>query len=117
MSLSVALSSATSGLMAAQAGLRTVSDNIANVNTPGYVRKILDQSHLALAGAGAGVTVNGVKRVTDQYLQFASLTASGEASRWNAMPCGETAPGSTMLCARRSGSIISRLSGTLPAPK
>ncbi len=85
MSLSVALSSATSGLMAAQAGLRTVSDNIANVNTPGYVRKILDQSHLALAGAGAGVTVNGVKRVTDQYLQFASLTASGEASRWNAM--------------------------------
>jgi len=83
MSLSVAMSAASTGLQAAQAGLRTVSDNIANVNTPGYVRKTLDQQPLAVNGMGAGVTVNGVKRVTDQYLQLASLTASSEASRWN----------------------------------
>ncbi len=85
MSLSITLTSAASGLAAAQAGLRTVSDNIANVNTPGYVRKVLEQRHLVVAGAGAGVTVEGVKRVTDQYLQMASLTASSEAARWGAV--------------------------------
>ena len=43
MSLTVSLRTAASGLQAAQAGLRTTSDNIANVNTPGYVRKTIDQ--------------------------------------------------------------------------
>jgi flagellar hook-associated protein 1 FlgK len=84
MSLSAALSTATSGLMAAQTGLRTVSDNIANVNTPGYVRKTVDQQPLVVNGMGMGVQVSGVKRVTDQYLQLASLTASSDASRWDA---------------------------------
>jgi flagellar hook-associated protein 1 FlgK len=83
MSLSVALKTATSGLLAAQAGLRTVSDNIANVNTPGYVRKTVDQQPLVVDGKGMGVEVTGVKRITDQYLQLASLTASSDASRWD----------------------------------
>ena len=38
MSLSTILSTASSGMLAAQAGIRTVSDNIANANTPGSVR-------------------------------------------------------------------------------
>src|SRR5687767_12646205 len=83
MSLTVALKTATSGLMAAQTGLRAVSDNIANVNTAGYVRKIVDQQPLVVNGMGMGVEVSGVKRVTDQYLQLASLTAGSEASRWS----------------------------------
>ena len=83
MTLGVTLNAASTGLQAAQAGLRTVSDNIANVNTPGYVRKTVDQQPLAVNGMGAGVTINGVKRVTDQYLQLASLTASSDASRWS----------------------------------
>jgi flagellar hook-associated protein 1 FlgK len=82
MSLSIALNTAASGLLAAQTGLRTVSDNIANVNTPGYVRKTLNQSQLAVNGVGMGVSIDGVKRVTDQYLQLASLTASSDASRY-----------------------------------
>ncbi|HEY3696966.1 flagellar hook-associated protein FlgK [Phenylobacterium sp.] len=83
MSLSIAMNTAASGLLAAQTGLRTVSDNIANVNTPGYVRKTLDQSQLAVSGVGMGVKIDGVKRVTDQYLQLASLTAASDSSRWN----------------------------------
>ncbi|MDP3659050.1 flagellar hook-associated protein FlgK [Phenylobacterium sp.] len=82
MSLSVALKTANSGLLAAQVGLRTVSDNIANVNTPGYVRKTVNQQPLAVAGQGMGVKIEGVKRITDQYLQLASLTAGSDASRW-----------------------------------
>jgi len=85
MSLTTVLNTATSGMLAAQTALRTVSDNIANVNTPGYVRKTLDQSQLSVNGVGMGVRIDGVKRVTDQYLQLASLTASSDSARWGAI--------------------------------
>ena len=83
MSLNAIMNTATSGMMAAQTGLRVTSDNIANVNTPGYVRKHVIQSPLVVAGQGMGVSIEGVERVTDQYLQLASLTASSDASRWS----------------------------------
>ena len=85
MSLTIAMKTATSGLVAAQAAMRTVADNIANVNTPGYVRKTIDQQQLVVDGSGMGVEVSGVKRVTDQYLQLASLSASSDSSRWGAV--------------------------------
>ena len=85
MSLNIALKSATSGLFAAQAALRTASDNIANVNTPGYVRKVTNQQQLVANGMGQGVRVSGVQRVTDQYLQLAGMSANSEASRWGVM--------------------------------
>ena len=40
MSLSGILGNALSGLQASQAGLRASSNNVANVNTPGYARTI-----------------------------------------------------------------------------
>src|SRR5215218_9224046 len=81
MSLTTILSTATSGLMAAQQGLRTVSDNISNINTPGYVRKVVDQTSLVTLGAGSGVDVIGIRRVIDRYLQVASLNAAATAGR------------------------------------
>ena len=83
MSLTVAMRTAVSGLQAAQSGLRATSDNIANVNTPGYVRKLIDQKPLVAGGVGMGVEVSGVKRVTDQYLQGATISASADAGRWD----------------------------------
>jgi flagellar hook-associated protein 1 FlgK len=85
MSLGVTLQTAASGLQAAQASLRAVSDNIANVNTPGYVRKAVNQSQQVVDGVGLGVRIDGVKRITDQYLQTASLTAASDAKRWSAV--------------------------------
>ena len=43
MSLSDALSIAMSGLRVNQAAMSLVSSNVANAETPGYVRKTLDQ--------------------------------------------------------------------------
>jgi flagellar hook-associated protein 1 FlgK len=85
MTLGVALKTATSGLQAAQASLRAVSDNIANVNTPGYVRKAVKQEQQIVDGAGAGVKITGVNRITDQFLQVASLSASSDTKRWSAV--------------------------------
>lgn len=83
MSLTVTLKTASSGLMAAQTGLRAISDNISNVNTPGYVRKTVDQRPVVVNGTGMGVEVTAIKRVTDQYLQLASLTAGSDAAHWD----------------------------------
>ncbi len=85
MTLGVALQTATTGLQAAQASLRAVSDNIANVNTPGYVRKAVNQEQQVVDGAGAGVKINGIRRITDQYLQVASLNAQSDTKRWSAV--------------------------------
>ena len=75
MSINSILASATSGLTAAQTGLRTVSDNIANVGTPGYVRKVVDQSSFV----GGGVGTATVRLAADRFLQAASLSASARA--------------------------------------
>jgi flagellar hook-associated protein 1 FlgK len=83
MSLNAIIANANSGLQAAQSGLRVTSDNIANVNTAGYVRKTLQQTSRVSNGVGAGVDIAGVTRAANSYLQLASLnaaTASGRAS-------------------------------------
>ena len=79
MSLSAIMSTATSGMMAAQTGLRVTSDNIANVNTAGYVRKTISQSNLISNGMGVGVSIDAIKRATDRFLQSASLNASSDS--------------------------------------
>jgi flagellar hook-associated protein 1 FlgK len=82
MTLSSILNAAGSGISTSQTGLRVVSDNIANVNTPGYVRKIVDQVPLISNARGQGVGVLQVRRVTDVYLENAlqnAMAVSGEA--------------------------------------
>lgn len=81
MSLSAIMNTATSGLTTAQTQLRVVSDNVSNVNTPGYVRKIADQVTLTSQGMGAGVEVARIRLATDRFLQAASLNAGAEAAR------------------------------------
>lgn len=81
MSLNSIMNIATSGLQTAQAQLRVTSDNIANVNTAGYVRKITDQTAAVTTGFGAGVEVSRVRLATDRFLQAASLSASADAAR------------------------------------
>src|SRR5262245_55159809 len=69
MSLAQAITTAMSGLRATQAGLSIVSGNVANAETPGYVRK--QQVLVATAGGGLGssVRVEGINRELDQYIQ------------------------------------------------
>ncbi|WGM30459.1 flagellar hook-associated protein FlgK [Brevundimonas sp. NIBR11] len=81
MSLNTILNIANSGLQAAQTQLRVVSDNVSNVNTPGYVRKVAEQVSLTTQGVGTGVEVARVRLATDRFLQAASLSAGAEASR------------------------------------
>jgi flagellar hook-associated protein 1 len=82
-SLSNILNIATSGLQAAQAGLSAVSNNVANVNTPGYVREVVNQTTFESGGAGVGVDLTGFSRTIDRYLESMNFTAqagNGSAS-------------------------------------
>lgn len=67
------LSIATSGLTAARTGLDATGHNIANINTPGYVRRRVDLGELAPSDtmqAGRGVEVLGVRALRDQYIDL-----------------------------------------------
>src|SRR3981189_1665592 len=69
MSLSQALYTAMSGLRATQASLALVSSNVANAETPGYVRKTVNQITGVTGDFGSSVRINGVNRELDAYLQ------------------------------------------------
>jgi flagellar hook-associated protein 1 FlgK len=79
MALSGMMSAALSGLQTAQTALTTVSNNITNVNTPGYVQEVVQQSPAVAGGAIDGVTVDDVQRVTSQYLESANYQAASSA--------------------------------------
>jgi len=77
MSISSVLLSGLSGLRASQTGIGVVSQNIANANTPGYVRTEVTYSPLTHLGAGAGVQVSAIQRAADRFLATASYIAEG----------------------------------------
>lgn len=81
MSLNSIMNIATSGLRTAQSQLRVTADNIANVDTPGYVRKVADQSAAVTNGYGSGVDIARVRLATDRFLQAAGLNAGADAAR------------------------------------
>ena len=85
MSLNTILNIATSGMMAAQTGLRVTSDNVANINTAGYVRKTIAQSNLVSNGMGVGVNIDAIKRATDKFMAAASLNGASAAGRAGAV--------------------------------
>jgi len=73
--LTTALSIATQSLMVQQEALQVATNNIANANTPGYSREVLDlqenppvqQSSLWF---GTGVSANKVESIRDQMLEL-----------------------------------------------
>lgn len=71
--------SGLSGLRASQTALGVTSQNIANANTPGYVRTEVNFSPLHQFGGAGGVDVSSVRRAADRFLATASFVA--EAGR------------------------------------
>ncbi len=80
MGLSQALAIAMSGLRATQASISLVGSNVANAETPGYVRKTVIQVAGTNGDYGSSVLLNGVDRQLDQYLQTQLRTETSGAS-------------------------------------
>jgi flagellar hook-associated protein 1 FlgK len=66
--ITMALRTAQSGLLVNQAALDATANNIANVNTSGYSRKIVNTEQRVVAGAGAGVQISELTRKIDEGL-------------------------------------------------
>lgn len=63
------LDAALSGLRTSQQQISVISNNVANVGTPGYSRKVLPQSSQALNGVTVGVASNVIIRNVDVKLE------------------------------------------------
>jgi flagellar hook-associated protein 1 len=74
------LSIAASGLNADSAELDTASNNLSNINTPGYAQEVVNLAPEAAAGpleAGRGVSVASVSELTDAVYESANVAAEG----------------------------------------
>ena len=81
MSLNAILNSATSGLQVNQTALRITSNNIANINTPGYHRRQIEFGPRLTAGMLNGVNIDEVRRIADEYLAREATAATGASGR------------------------------------
>ncbi len=85
------LTTSLSGLFANQRSLGIVSHNIANANTEGYSRQVMNtkayKPQVLVGGMGTlgvGVDVTAVKQVRDSYLDFKYRTEMSVKGEWDA---------------------------------
>jgi flagellar hook-associated protein 1 FlgK len=85
-----ALDIAVSGLRSFQTALATTSNNIANVNTPGYSRQVVDIATIQPQGFGNGFIGRGsqvvnIQRIESEFLTEQLRNATTEAGRLGAV--------------------------------
>jgi flagellar hook-associated protein 1 len=85
MSNFVGLNTALTGIRASQFALDTTANNVANANTEGYTRQRVtlrpSLSYQSAAGPmGTGVTITGIGRMRDGFLDARVRTGLGQAS-------------------------------------
>jgi flagellar hook-associated protein 1 FlgK len=101
------LSIAQSGLHAAQAGINTTGQNIANVSTPGYSRQVVEQQpspsvQYGLTSVGQGTNVTGINRIYSEFLAIQANTARTTSSNL-ATQSAEMQPINNLLTDSSSG--------------
>ena len=80
--------SSVSGIAAQQAVIAASANNIANVNTPGYTRRVVNLQTRGIndggtsVNVGDGVDVTGVTRVVNSYLEKLLKTSTSDASNY-----------------------------------
>jgi flagellar hook-associated protein 1 FlgK len=69
MGLTQTLATSLSGLTATQANIAVVAGNVANAQTPGYVKETADQVATTAGDAGNSVRITSINRVLDTFVQ------------------------------------------------
>lgn len=83
MGLNGILTSALTTLQTNSAALRVVSQNVSNVNTENYARRVVQLSTFGSAGEPNGVTIEEIKRITDKFLTQETLGATSSAALYD----------------------------------
>lgn len=68
MSLTAIMNAAITGLSASQAAVGVTSQNVANANTAGYSRHVVQFEQQVAGTVGVGVKISDIDRVVDQFL-------------------------------------------------
>ena len=84
MSLNGIAASAVTALQTNTAALGVVANNVSNINTPGYARRVVNFQTLSAEGRLMGVDIATITRVADQFLSQEMLSASGNAAQYDA---------------------------------
>lgn len=82
MTISAIINNSLTGLFTSQAALRTITDNVSNVNTEGYARKVVRLDPKLTGAQGAGVEISGIERVVDKFLVKSTYETQGNAARY-----------------------------------
>lgn len=83
MSISAIINNSLTGLFTSQAALRTITDNVANVNTEGYARKVVRLDPRLTGSQGSGVEIAGIERVVDKFLVKSIYETKGDVARYD----------------------------------
>lgn len=83
MSLNGILSSALTALQTNTAALRVVSNNVANLNTPDYARRVVNQQVLVSGGQLQGVGIAEIQRMADKFLMQETLSANSASQQYS----------------------------------
>lgn len=78
------LASALSALQTNTAALRTVSNNVANLNTPDYARRVVNEQVLVSGTQLSGVGIADIQRISDAFLMQETLSANAASSQYAA---------------------------------
>jgi flagellar hook-associated protein 1 FlgK len=81
---SIGMYTALSGLAAAQAAMNAASQDISNVNTPGYTRTRANLQTVRGGGVldtGSGVTVTNIQQLRDAYLTASANSATADSAK------------------------------------
>lgn len=81
MSLEGALGNAISGLSTSKSTIQVISNNIANVNTEGYSKKIVNPTPRNIDGVGFGVEIGTIGRTVDQGVLKQVRTETGKLEK------------------------------------
>ena len=85
ISLGAIMNTAASALQANQTALRVTSNNIANINTEGYNRRLVDFGPRLTADRLSGVSVDQIRRVADEFLARETLEATSSVGQLQVM--------------------------------
>ena len=83
VSLNGITASALTALKTNSAALGVVSNNVTNLNTPGYARRVVNESTLSANGQLMGVDIASIQRVADQFLSQETYSATGASSQYD----------------------------------
>lgn len=84
MAVGSILNNALTALQTSQSVLDVTSNNIANINTPGYKRRVVDLEALQYGSNSAGVGISDVRRVAATFLAREQLAITASAARYDA---------------------------------